>query len=615
MLIRLLFIFGIAAMFLASGFYCQVKEGFYFMEKAAWVWLFDYSQDYKTLPDFITKQLYIIGFAIPLYFLSLLVFSTRLKVKTLSGGQNQKNLHGSAHWAKWSDLKKAGLVCKQGVVVGGFKKGNKLKTLFHNGPEHILCFAPTGSGKGVGLVLPTLLTWEHSTLVLDIKGENYQKTAGWRASQGQKILKFDPTALTGSAKFNPLEEVRLGTDYEIQDAQNIAIMIIDPEGKGLKDFWVKGGFKWLTAGILYTLYKILADKKRTASLYDVAMTMSSEGLEKLLKEMLALNPEFNEKPRDDAKNLIYASAKEMQDRAASERSGIHSSATIELALYQDPIIAKNIHSSDFAIKDLIDAKNPVSLYLIIPPSDISRIKPLLRVMMNIILTRLTAKLPEDETGRLLLMLDEFTSIGKLEIFEKSLAFMRGYGLKAFIIVQDLTQLRHPEAYGRNESIMSNCNIRIAYAPNQIETAKILSDMSGKTTVVQQKTSSSKRTMELTGNLSTSLSETARPLLTPDECMQLSGAIKSKRNPEMVVKGGDMLIFPAGFAPILGKQALYFQDKELLRRSNIPAPEAPKVPGEKKPEAPEVPGETQPEENTKPEFNADDLTKQIMEGIA
>jgi type IV secretion system protein VirD4 len=162
------------------------------------------------------------------------------------------------------------------------------------------------------------------------------------------------------------------------------------------------------------------------------------------------------------------------------------------------------------------------------------------------------------------MLDEFTAIGKLEIFERALAFMAGYGLKAFVVVQDIAQLH--QAYGRDESVMSNCHVRIAFAPNRIETAKLLSDMTGKTTVVQKQRSRSGRLGQL-GSVSDSLRETGRPLLTPDECMRLRGIEKHGRK----IVPGEALIFSAGSPPIRGLQLLYFQDKELARRAAIPAP--------------------------------------------
>uniref|UniRef100_UPI00260D3D6B type IV secretory system conjugative DNA transfer family protein n=1 Tax=uncultured Kiloniella sp. TaxID=1133091 RepID=UPI00260D3D6B len=489
---------------------------------------------------------------------------------------------------------------KTGVTVGGYKNRFFGTTVLkHNGPEHVLTFAPTRSGKGVGLVLPTLLTWTESVLVLDIKGENYALTAGWRKSIGQRVLRFDPAAMEGSVRYNPLAEVRLGTDFEIADCQNIASMVIDPDGKGLKDYWAQSGWEWLTACILHVLYYIKLKEGRTATLADVHKFMSigqdddtpegetseldaalkksqakelggDESFDKLCDDMA----EFDH-GRDVVNQEVERSAGAMKKKASQERSGVHSSAKVQLSLYSDPIVAQNISHCDFRIDDLMNAEKPTSLYIVIPPSDIDRLKPLIRILMNQFLTRLTSEMSFKDGAatkgykhRLLLMLDEFTSIGKLEIFERSLAFMAGYGLKAYIIVQDLTQLQ--KTYGREESITSNCHIRIAYAPNKTETAKLLSDMTGKTTLVQKKTSRSSSTSRSGVNVSESLSEVSRPLMTPDECMSLPG-MKKKPNGD-VRSPGDMLIFVAGSPTIYGQQYLYFRDKELLKKAKIPAPQ-------------------------------------------
>jgi type IV secretion system protein VirD4 len=553
--------------------YWNLTHGFKPGRPEHWRWLFDWWWQYQEMPDGMGFSLKIAaaGLAVSLFIVSWLL--ARAGARTLQGDHEEDTLHGSARWAKRSDIKAAGLLANEGVVVGGWKSGRKVQTLRHDGPEHVLVFAPTRSGKGVGLVLPTLLSWRHSALVLDIKGENHALTAGWRASQGQRIFKFDPTAISGSVRFNPLAEVRVGSDHEIADAQNIAAMIIDPEGKGLKDFWMKSGFAWLTAGILHTLYRMQREHGRRATLSDVGRNMSApgDGIEVMLQGML----DFDH-GRTAINNLVHQAAQTMLDRAPAERSGVHSSALTELDLYRDPIVAANISGSDFKLDDLMNGDKPATLYLVVPPSDIDRLRPLLRVVLNLFLRRLTAEMAFENGApkqtyrhRLLLMLDEFTSIGKLEIFERALAFMAGYGLKAFIIVQDLTQLQ--KEYGREESIMSNCHIRIAYAPNKIETAKILSDLTGKTTVVQKRRSQSRRAHEFVGSTSESIAATGRALLTPDECMQLPGLEKAADG--KVKKAGDMLIFPAGFRPIYGRQALFFQDKEMLRCSKIVPPQA------------------------------------------
>ena len=166
------------------------------------------------------------------------------------------------------------------------------------------------------------------------------------------------------------------------------------------------------------------------------------------------------------------------------------------------------------------------------------------------------------------MLDEFSSLGKLEIFQESLAYMAGYGIKSYIIIQDLTQLYN--AYTKEESIISNCHIRISYAPNKIETAELLSKMTGTTTVVKSSINASGKSSSLVlGNVSESFQEVSRPLLTPDECMRIPAPKKDAQG--NIIDAGDMLIFVAGKSPIYGKQILFFKDEVFLDRSKVEAP--------------------------------------------
>jgi type IV secretion system protein VirD4 len=525
--------------------------GFDALDSRWWVWLGKVIAQTGGLPDNLLQPVYWVGASLLASMVFVMFVFHQPGTRNVTGGTDARDTHGSATWATWAQIKKAGLITKRdaGVTVGGFKRPAGTRPLRHDGPEHVLCFAPTRSGKGVGLVLPTLLTWQESVLVLDIKGENYALSSGWRKAIGQRVLRFDPAAANGSVRYNPLAEVRVGTDHEIADCQNIASMIIDPDGKGLKDFWMQSGWEWLAGAILHVLYRVDRDDGRTATLADVHAFMSvgddsdsdemasgDEGFDQLLDDMARF---------DHGRAIVNAeirrSAGRMLKRASSERSGVHSSATVQLALYSDPIVARNTAECDFRIADLMNGDFPTSLYIIIPPSDIGRLRPLIRILMNQFLTRLTAEM-EFEGGatkkhykhRLLLMLDEFTSIGKLEIFEKALAFMAGYGLKAFLIVQDLTQLQ--KEYGRDEAVTSNCHVRIAYAPNKIETAKLLSDMTGKATIVQRKKS---RSWSKGGsNISESMSEVGRALMTPDECMSMPGIRTGHKGQ---VDPGDMLI--------------------------------------------------------------------------
>ena len=166
-------------------------------------------------------------------------------------------MHGSARWASEKDIKGAALLDNDGVYVGGWlDKKNRLRYLRHNGPEHVLCYAPTRSGKGVGLVVPTLLSWPHSAVITDLKGELWELSSGWRKTHGHnKVLRFEPARLTGCIGFNPLEEIRLETEYEVGDVQNLATLIVDPQGKGLNDHWQKTSQSLLVGCMLHILYK------------------------------------------------------------------------------------------------------------------------------------------------------------------------------------------------------------------------------------------------------------------------------------------------------------------------------------------------------------------------
>ncbi len=500
--------------------------------------------------------------------------------------RGKSDLHGSAHWAGEKDIRAAGLLNGKGVYVGAFDSNGHRKYLRHDGPEHLMAFAPTRSGKGVGLVLPTLLSWPGSTIVLDIKGENWALTAGWRRKQGQKVLRFDPSDISGcSACFNPLAEIRLDGPRAIPDAQNIANMIVDSRGHGLKDYWNKAAFSFLGGALLHCMVMTLHRENRCATLNDLSRMMADPDcyMSQLFDQMLEtdhgeiLQAHYGTAAEDGqaVTGFIQSAAREMQNKAANEQSGVVSTAVSNLALYRDPVVANTTSRSDFTIHDLMHHDQPVSLYLVVRPSDIDRLQPLIRLILNIILRHLTEDMRfadgrsvANYRHRLLLMLDEFTALGKLEIFERSLAFMAGYGIKSYIIVQDLTQLQG--TYGKEESIMSNCHLRMAFAPNKVETARVLSDMTGKATVVHRKTSVSGSRSGHLGRANVSIQETARPLLTPDECMRLPGAEKDGRG--RIKSAGSMLIFPAGFPPVLGKQILYFQDPEFSRRSRMAAPE-------------------------------------------
>jgi len=446
--------------------------------------------------------------------------------------------YGSARWAEAREIRKAGLLHPDGVLLGRWK-GAYLR---HHGPEHVLCFAPTRSGKGVGLVVPTLLTWPGSAIVHDIKGENWGLTAGWRARFG-RVLLFDPTN-TKSSAYNPLLEVRRG-EWEVRDVQNIADVLVDPEGALEKrNHWEKTSHSLLVGTILHVLY---AERDKTLAGVANFLSDPKRPIETTLRAMMT-TPHLE---KTGVHPVVASAARELLNKSENERSGVLSTAMSFLGLYRDPVVAAVTARCDWRIRDLVEAEHPVTLYLVVPPSDISRTKPLIRLILNQIGRRLTEELESKRRRhRLLLMLDEFPALGRLDFFESALAFMAGYGLKSFLIAQSLNQIE--KAYGQNNSILDNCHVRVSFATNDERTAKRVSDALGTATEMRaMKNYAGSRLSPWLGHLMVSRQETARPLLTPGEVMQLP--------PD------EELVLMSGCAPIRAKKARYFEDPEMTAR--------------------------------------------------
>ncbi|WP_129139873.1 conjugal transfer protein TraG [Modicisalibacter coralii] len=450
--------------------------------------------------------------------------------------------YGSARWAEDREISAACLLGPDGVVLGRYDR----EYLRHDGPEHVLCFAPTRSGKGVGLVVPTLLTWPGSCIVHDIKGENWTLTAGFRAKHG-RVLLFDPTNARSSA-YNPLLEVRQG-EWEVRDVQNIADILVDPEGSlDKRNHWEKTSHSLLVGAILHVLY---AEKDKTLAGVANFLSDPRRPVEATLRAMMD-TPHLGP---SGVHPVIASSARELLNKSENERSGVLSTAMSFLGLYRDPVVARVTARCDWRIADLVGSRQPVTLYLVVPPSDINRTKPLIRLILNQIGRRLTEDLTTSgKRHRLLLMLDEFPALGRLDFFESALAFMAGYGLKSFLIAQSLNQIER--AYGQNNSILDNCHVRVSFATNDERTAKRVSDALGTATELRDSTNyAGHRLAPWLGHLMVSRQETARPLMTPGEIMQLPPT--------------DEIVMVAGTPPIRATKALYYEDIRFTERLLAP----------------------------------------------
>jgi type IV secretion system protein VirD4 len=520
----------------------------------AFFWAHRWAHAYPALYD----QAQTIGYSAGLIAAGLVLIgglARRTKTNTWS--------QGSARWANKRDLRRSGLLNGSGVYVGACRDGRDQIYLRAGGGEHVLAMAPTGTGKSVGLVIPTLLSWAESAFVLDLKGELWALTSGWRKQHaGNKALRFEPAAAEGSCAFNPLDEIRIGTQYEVGDAQNISLLLVDPDGKGLNDHWSKTAQSLLVGCVLYTCHRARqGGEPATLPALDRLLADPAQAVGKLWEAM-----------KGSAHPVVAAAGRDMLDRPEMEAGSVLSTAKSYLSLYRDPTVARNVSRSDFCIAALMHHESPVSLYVVTEATDKVRLRPLVRILANLVLRRLASGMGFDGgqpkpsyKHQLLLMLDEFPSLGRLAIFEEALAYIRGYGIKAFIVTQDLSQLH--AAYGKDESITGNCGVLAAFPPARLETAEHLSRMTGQTTVVREQVTKSGR--GFAANLSRTLQESGRPLLTADECMRLPGPVKDGQT--RITAPGEMLVFLNGYPAIRGVQPLYFADETFRARAAVPPP--------------------------------------------
>jgi type IV secretion system protein VirD4 len=582
--------------------------------------------DIETLKENVHVMLIMGLSSIVLAFLFAVFVAYRLNKYT--GGMS--GLHGTAHWAESKDIDSTGFVPRTvryyyklrkktfspvGVLVGSVmydaknkivhphhKKYNdryialldkqglpivddanrplqtwnpkvvkRIELLKDGANTHLFAFCPTRSGKGAGMIIPTLLTYPHSVMVNDPKGEAYAVTSGFRASTGQVCIKFEPSCTNGTgACWNPLDEIRSFSVNDVSDTQIIMSMVCDPKGEGLEDHWAKTAFAFLVGVALHLRYK----GGRYSSMAGIETFLADPGWDtdvQMYEEMMSYehDPEGKMGWTDSLGKLtkthpaVAKAAKTMTNKEDKERSGVLGTATAFFSLYSDETVARNTSRSDFLVRDLMTGDKPVSLYYVVGPADMERMVPLTRLFYALFIRRNAAEM-EFEGGRskksytfpLLMIIDEASSLKKLPILQEALGYVAGYGIRMFVLVQDIVQLE--ELYGDKQSFDSGAETRIVYAPNKIETAEKLARMTGKTTITEEKASHSKDVIGIkAGSVSINTDKVGRDLYTADEFLMLSNS--------------DVVIFVKGQPPIYGRKAFYFDNPVLKGRAKMPAP--------------------------------------------
>ena len=478
------------------------------------------------------------------------------------------DLHGSSHWASTREVAAAGLDVggkgggggeggkggEGGIVVG--RLGRRL--LVDRKDRHALVYAPSGTGKSSCLVIPTLLRWTGSLLAFDVKGELWQRTAGYRLSRGQRVLRFDPTLRRGSASYNPLLAIPR-SEEDVAGAQDVADVLVNPEGRettGGERFFEDSARALLTGVILHVLYT-----EQSPSLGACLRLLSSPKPADVWTAMRTAKHDDGERrgwldretgKRSGTHPAVANAASRLLGMDFRTATGVQATALSKLVLFEDPLVCGNTAASDFRGEDLIAGPRPVSVYLTVAPADLDRMRPLLRIVLNQVSRQLTREIRRDRRPALL-MLDEFTALGRLDFMHRGIGYFRGYQVRVFLSIQSLEQLF--QIYGQHQSIGANCGVQIAYGANDVATAKLLSEMTGQRTVEYRRESRGGGVFG--GRRSESETEAGRPLLSPDEVRRLPD--------------DEALIYVAGCAPIRGARVPYWRDPELARRAAMPPP--------------------------------------------
>jgi type IV secretion system protein VirD4 len=369
-------------------------------------------------------------------------------------------------------------------------------------------------------------------IVHDIKGENWEITAPWRSLFSHCIY-WNPTS-EHSAKYNPLREIRRDHN-DVRDARNIVEFLANPEGdRAAKDFWTTKAKDLLTAAILHVIYA-----GEDKSLRGVLSLLRSKDIQETFEQMRSTPHRDDGKPHP----VVEQAINDLLNSSEKTWQGVLSTATSFLGLWDDELLARATSGTDFRPQDLQHGDHPVSLYIVVPPNDLERLAPIIKLMFTQIVARLTENLdPDSIKHKLLLLIDELPALGGWDWLESALAYVRGYDIKCLLIAQDLNQLE--KAYGPKNAILGNCHIRVAFATNDDHTAQRISSLLGDTTATKETESlSGKRGSLSLENKSESTVEFGRPLLTPGEIGQLPD--------------DEELVFLAGQPPIRAKKVRYY----------------------------------------------------------
>jgi type IV secretion system protein VirD4 len=501
------------------------------------------------LPLLLPTQLFSLAFqalavalAVPATFAAVTAAATRHKGH---GGPVAETAHGSAHWATAGDLRRADLFSQQGVVLGRWA-GLPERRIVDGSDHHILLVMPPGAGKTTGPILSTLATNRASSFVLDPKGELFETSAGWRVTLGHRVIRFAPT-LVGGERWNPLDEIERGPGDVAQVTEMARNLITYPATSTEDGHWIAGARSLF---VMLTLHVIYAE--RLPSTLAAARELLNTGEPEKLFSQLATHPHdaagcfdwrdalTGEKQATHPE--VARQARRFKATPERERGSLVSTLQPFLDLWGDPVVARSTETSDFSLDSLL-GRDPTTLYASVPYHDLARIGGLMRLLLTALFRRVTLRGADPNARRLEILLDEFASLGRVPVIEDTLAYLRGYGVRCTLAVQDLNQI--VRNFSKTETLTGNCGVLVASATQQSETRTLLSKLTGETTLRYPKVSKT-REGGFAGKRTTmrGTNEVKRPLLTEGEVGQLP--------PDQV------LILKRGFPPVLARAGRWWE---------------------------------------------------------
>lgn len=465
----------------------------------------------------------------------------------------ERGLYGRSRFARRADCKRQGLTAigPNSLLLG--RDGHGLLGLA--GQQFVLLAAPTRSGKGVGIVVPNLLHYGGSVVVLDIKGENFQLSSGWRHSRGHAVYKFDPYSLHGEThRWNPLAYVTGDPVRRVADLTALAALLY-PETDPQHRFWVGQARNAFLALSLYAFDR----KDYWADFGDTSMLQPSlAGIHRLAIGDGRPIADYLRQLRSDAfvRDETRRALDGLLSQAGDTFASIIGSLLEPLNPWVDPQLAAATACNDFDLRDV--RRRPMTIYVVIPPHRLAEARLLINVLFSQLINLNTRELPSKENGLnvpCLLLMDEFTAVGKIEILASAVAYMAGYNLRLLPIIQSVAQL--DAVYGKEiaRTLITNHAAQILFAPREQQDAKEYSEMLGDRSV-------SKATVNRGRDRSVSTSEERRPLMLPQELKAMG-------------KSRCVLMIEGVAEPISARKIVYYRDPVFAQRL-LPPVSVPKL---------------------------------------